>query len=325
MQSVPTTGGLRRRRRGPVEGPRPELLPREAPDTRGSSSAPGRSAAIGLRAFAIVTLGFSAAGCPTRAALQRELEVTRKAVTALDASLTRSDRIRARLAEDRNRLVDENLAYRTRIVELERRLLDAVDSRRMSAETLVAALPSEHPWLRERDQFTHVRRRLTPLVEAGLVTIEQRGATLAVVVPGAALFRPGTPRLLPEGKATLNRIVPVLAMLEDHMIHVGGMYAGRPVHSARFRDSRELAVARALAVIHHFVQGGLRSSSLAAVGLPGDATMNGERGRENRLEILIDPVLPLVPACSEPAASPDPAAARPSRVDADEPRRRTRR
>jgi len=151
---------------------------------------------------------------------------------------------------------------------------------------------------RLRADKERVTRKLRALVATGpAASIEVDEGK--VIVQGELLFDSGSDELSPSGRATLTKMAQALAALAaespDQMVLIGGHTDDVPIANTRFPSNWELSAARATAVAHALVEGGMRADRLVAAGFGpyhprasnGDAT---GRRQNRRIEVLLVPV-----------------------------------
>src|SRR5262249_21002418 len=98
------------------------------------------------------------------------------------------------------------------------------------------------------------------------VGLESRG--LVVTVLDRILFDPGRVELMPSALTTLQKLAQILQTeLADHMIYVEGHTDNQPIRVSSWRSNWELSTARALEVVHYFIENAnLNPKRLAATG-----------------------------------------------------------
>jgi chemotaxis protein MotB len=128
---------------------------------------------------------------------------------------------------------------------------------------------------------------LTDVVSIGSL---QEG--MVITVSGELLFPSGEAQLDPAAYPVLDLIAARLRTLPNN-VRINGYTDDVPIHSAAFPSNWELSTARALAVLHYFVDhGGIEPVRLAVGGYgqyqpiaPNDTREN--RARNRRVEIVV--------------------------------------
>jgi chemotaxis protein MotB len=157
----------------------------------------------------------------------------------------------------------------------------------------LAAVEAE---LRERDAiFRSIIERFQSLIDNGLLEVVVERGRLSLKLPQDILFEPGSAEVGEEGEVTLREVATVLASLGDRQFQVEGHTDNVPI-TRRFDSNWELSTARALAVVHIFVDAGVPPINVSAGGF-GEfqprATNDTDEGRalNRRIEIVMVPNL----------------------------------
>lgn len=150
-----------------------------------------------------------------------------------------------------------------------------------------------------KDVYDGLVGNLKPEIEAGNAEIVQKGGRVYVKLKDAILFPSGEAQLNKAGYAVLDRIGIILRTLRGKQVVIEGNTDDRPIGGAlqgRFSTNWELSTARALSVLHYFVdRWGLDPSLLSATGfaefrpVASNATEEG-RAKNRRIEIAILPI-----------------------------------
>ncbi len=117
----------------------------------------------------------------------------------------------------------------------------------------------------------------------------------------AVLFASGDAELIEAGHQVLDRLVPVLASLPQHLI-VEGHTDDQPIGTARYPSNWELSTARAARVVRYFEQRGIDRTRLRATGYADTRPIADNRDPlERRRNRRVDLVLSTAPAARRDA------------------------
>jgi len=149
--------------------------------------------------------------------------------------------------------------------------------------------------VQKSELYEQLNQQLLAEVAADQVKIEQLQDRLKVTVLNAILFPEGGWELDRKGKETLNKMVPVLANLQNKRVEVNGYTDNFPIAREfrwRFPSNWELSTARASDVVRYLVQQGVNPAILSATGYGEHdpaASNDTPRGRSQnrRVEIVI--------------------------------------
>jgi len=149
--------------------------------------------------------------------------------------------------------------------------------------------------VQKSELYEQLNQQLLAEVAADQVKIEQLQDRLKVTVLNAILFPEGGWELDRKGKETLNKMVPVLANLQNKRVEVNGYTDNFPIAREfrwRFPSNWELSTARASDVVRYLVQQGVNPAILSATGYGEQdpaASNDTPRGRSQnrRVEIVI--------------------------------------
>jgi len=164
---------------------------------------------------------------------------------------------------------------------------------------------------REKERMTTMARSLldalAPLVREGKVRVTQSSRGISVEINASVLFGPGEAKLGSDSSQALQAVASVLKD-DNHAIQVEGHTDTTPINTPLFPSNWELSAVRASSVVRLFIESGIASQRLSAVGYgdtrPVGSNDNAEgRLRNRRVEVMVlsglpDPVteLPLPPA-----------------------------
>jgi len=149
--------------------------------------------------------------------------------------------------------------------------------------------------VQKSELYEQLNQQLLAEVAADQVKIEQLQDRLKVTVLNAILFPEGGWELDRKGKETLNKMVPVLANLQNKRVEVNGYTDNFPIAREfkwRFPSNWELSTARASDVVRYLAQQGVNPAILSATGYGEQdpaASNDTPRGRSQnrRVEIVI--------------------------------------
>jgi len=149
--------------------------------------------------------------------------------------------------------------------------------------------------VQKSELYEQLNQQLQAEVAADQVKIEQLQDRLKVTVLNEILFPEGGYELNQRGKATLNKMVPVLVNLQNKRIMVNGYTDNLPIAPEfrwKFPSNWELSTARATDVVRYLVQQGVNPAILSATGygeqnpVASNDTAQG-RQQNRRVEIVI--------------------------------------
>lgn len=198
--------------------------------------------------------------------------------------------------ETNKKLLSEDESLRKKHKELEELMSAAaarVDELQSSQQGLVEELG------RMKEIYDGLLGSLKTEIEAGNAEIIQKGGRVYVKLKDAILFPSGESQLNQEGFAVLDRIGSILRTLRGKQVVIEGHTDDRPIGEAlktRYPTNWELSTARAVSVLHYFVdRWGLDPGLLSAAGyaefrpVTTNSTDEG-RARNRRIEIVILPI-----------------------------------
>ena len=161
---------------------------------------------------------------------------------------------------------------------------------------------------RMREIADDVGRALAPLVQAGLVRVQQTAAGVAVDIAASALFSTGRAELDPSAAAQLAAIAAVLAQL-DNSIRIEGHTDNAPIATREFPSNWELSASRAAAVARLFIANDVNASRIVVAGYADNRPIDSNASAEGRAHNRRVTVMILAPEREQ--ASAEPAAASP--------------
>ncbi|MBI4371066.1 MAG: OmpA family protein [Elusimicrobia bacterium] len=228
-------------------------------------------------------------GAKLSAALADKDELAKKLAEALKqaAALERQrSSLRAagvRAAEDLGKLREERARLARRVAQHD-------------AARAAAASASASARARAHEQAASAAEALLADVQAGFVSIDERGDSFALVVPGEALFEEGSAKPSKGGAALLGRVGAALKALPAESILVEAHAEGASVHKnllgLGFESAWDLAAARAAAAARWLQEGGLDPSILGASGVGASRPAAREDSPAHRVEFIVRPAAP---------------------------------
>ena len=226
---------------------------------------------------------------------QSELEGTGEQLRHCE---NRATAVEAQLAETARDLEQEQGRVSDCSVELTRTraLLEASGEEAQLLASRLADLSAVEAELRERDNiFRSIIQRFQSLIDTGMLEVVVQDGRLKLQLPQDILFEPGRADIGEDGVLTLTEVGGVLATLDDRQFEVEGHTDNVPI-TRTFASNWELSTARALAVVHIFLDAGVPAQNISAAGF-GDsrprASNDDDEGRalNRRIEIVMVPNL----------------------------------
>lgn len=132
---------------------------------------------------------------------------------------------------------------------------------------------------------------LEPLVREGQVRVTQSSRGVAVEINASVLFATGQAILEVPSIKALTAVAQVLAQV-DNRIQVEGYSDNTPIHTQLYPSNWELSSARSSSVVRLFIENGVASERLAAIGygenrpVASNDTPEG-RARNRRVTVMI--------------------------------------
>jgi chemotaxis protein MotB len=146
---------------------------------------------------------------------------------------------------------------------------------------------------RMRTLARDVINALDPLMKSGQVRVTESGRGVAVEINASVLFTSGEAVLQSQSQPALEALGRVLAPLPND-VEVEGHTDNTPIASARYPSNWELSAARASSVVRLFIEEGVASVRLVAVGyadtrnISPNTTPEG-RAQNRRVTVMILP------------------------------------
>lgn len=150
----------------------------------------------------------------------------------------------------------------------------------------------------------NLNRVMQPLIKSGQVSVTQSNRGVVLDINASALFKQGDATVQPEAIKTLSDVAEILRD-GDQSIEVDGYTDDTPIKNALYPSNWELSSARACSVVRLFIERGVVSGRLTAVGLadnhpvvPNDSAENRAKNRRVTVTILA-PVAEREPAAQQ--------------------------
>lgn len=162
---------------------------------------------------------------------------------------------------------------------------------------------------RMRNMAEEIRRVLSPLTQAGRVSVSEGAFGISVEINASLLFPPGEAVLGSGAVTALQAVAGVLAGA-SFPITVEGHTDNIPISTFRFPSNWELSAARAASVVRLFIDSGVQPDRLTAAGYSDQRPVAGngsedERARNRRVAILIESRLGEPPPAAPGRIAPD--------------------
>jgi len=132
---------------------------------------------------------------------------------------------------------------------------------------------------------------LEPLIQDGKVRVTQNALGVTVEINASVLFSPGMAQLAESSNLSLSAVAQVVKN-HDQEIHVEGHTDNTPISTLAFPSNWELSTARASSVIRLFIENGVATHRLTAIGyadnkpVETNSTLEGKK-RNRRVAIMI--------------------------------------
>lgn len=171
--------------------------------------------------------------------------------------------------------------------------IHALQSRQADSIKLIGELGSHKAKKQERMQSMakNILHALAPLVKDGQVRVTQNSLGITVEINASVLFSPGQAKLAENSTLALQAVARVIRG-HEHEIHVEGHTDNLPIHTENFPSNWELSTARASSVIRLFIENGVETNRLTAIGygenrpIETNETPEG-RQRNRRVAVMI--------------------------------------
>lgn len=165
--------------------------------------------------------------------------------------------------------------------------------------------------------FQEILNDLKPLVDKGLLKVENVGGRVVIGMASDVLFGSGSADLSAEGASTVMEVARALGRrAADHDFQVEGHTDNQPIASAQFPNNWYLGAARAITVSQKMVEAGFSTKHISAASfgdlhpVASNDTADG-RAKNRRIEIVLLPDLSELPGAPanrppKPAHPPKP-------------------
>lgn len=148
----------------------------------------------------------------------------------------------------------------------------------------------------KRDEFIKrvtgdLRRVMGGLIQSGQVAVSHTSRGIELEINASVLFETGEADIQQASIPTLSEVAKILAT-DDHYIEVNGHTDDIPISTAKFPSNWELSSARAASVVRLFIEHGVQSKRMSAVGMADNQpvainTTPEGRARNRRITIAI--------------------------------------
>lgn len=131
------------------------------------------------------------------------------------------------------------------------------------------------------------------LVQSGLVNVKQTSRGVEMEINASALFDVGEAAINPDASTTLAEVAKLLSDGTE-LIQVEGFTDDIPISTPRYPSNWELSAARASSVVRLFIDHGVASGRLTAIGQAekdpvAPNTSPEGRARNRRIAVIISP------------------------------------
>lgn len=142
-----------------------------------------------------------------------------------------------------------------------------------------------------QDIADRIMKVLEPLIRNGQVRVSRNGRGVSVEINASVLFAPAQAILQPESIDGLKTVADVLKSI-DEVVQIEGHTDDTPISNPQFPSNWELSSARAISVVHFFINNGVAPQRLVATGYADYRPVTKEttpeaRARNRRVTLLI--------------------------------------
>lgn len=137
--------------------------------------------------------------------------------------------------------------------------------------------------------------KLAEEIKKGELIVAREAKGLVVSVVAEVLFDSGKDILKESSRSTLDKIIGVITSIPDKNINIEGHTDDEPIRYSGWKSNWELSCARALSVVHYFIEtGSVEPTRLSVSGygeyhpLADNSTEEG-KAKNRRVEIVILP------------------------------------
>lgn len=136
--------------------------------------------------------------------------------------------------------------------------------------------------------------QLQPLVDRGVLEVEDVDGRTVIGMSSEVLFRSGSAELSADGTRTVRDLAAVLAKQTDADWQVEGHTDDQPISSQQFPSNWDLGAARAIAVLQVMVGAGMSADHLSAATFGEFApvapnTSESGRAKNRRIDVVLLP------------------------------------
>lgn len=153
------------------------------------------------------------------------------------------------------------------------------------------------------EMFKNMLAKFKALQDSGKLKIKIVNNKMIVELASAILFPSGEAKLSEEGEEAITEVAGILATIQDRAFQVAGHTDNIPIKNRHFKSNWELSSARAVSVVQHLIDHGMKPENLSAAGyaetqpVAGNLTEEG-RAQNRRIEIVLQPNLDELPDLS---------------------------
>lgn len=154
---------------------------------------------------------------------------------------------------------------------------------------------------KERAAFDAIIADLKPLIDKGVLRVENRNGRVTIGMSSDILFASGSATLSDSGKSTIGEVSRLLARhASDHSFQVEGHTDSDAISTAQFPDNYYLGAARAITVTEYMTSQGFPKGRISAATFADTvpvASNSSDSGKlqNRRIELVLLPDLSDVP------------------------------
>lgn len=146
---------------------------------------------------------------------------------------------------------------------------------------------------RRNSAFNEIMADLKPLVDKGVLKVENKNGRVTVGMASDILFASGSAELSDSGKGTLAEVGRILARrANEHDWQVEGHTDSQPIATDKFPDNNYLGAARSINVMEYLVSQGFPKNKISAATM-GDSRPVADNGSDSgraqnrRIELVL--------------------------------------
>lgn len=154
---------------------------------------------------------------------------------------------------------------------------------------------------KERAAFDAIIADLKPLIDRGVLKVENRNGRVTIGLSSDILFASGSATLSDSGKSTIGEVARLLARhANEHSFQVEGHTDSDAISTAQFPDNYYLGAARAITVAEYMQSQGFPKAKISAatfadaMPVASNATDSGKL-QNRRIELVLLPDLSEIP------------------------------